>query len=220
MHRVASGHVVGSPAMPEQVLILASRSPRRRDLLRRQGLRFTVRASGIPEDAPAHETPEQTALRLATEKALAVAARLGDRASRRACVLGADTVVALGDTSLGKPRDRADARRMLRLLSGRTHRVVTGVAVWRGSDGLIRRGRRVTRVTFARLTPREIDRYVATGEPMDKAGAYAIQGGAEPFVLSIEGSWTNVVGLPLDLVRELLIETGFRVRTGKNGGRR
>lgn len=191
------------------MIVLASRSPRRRRLLKLLGVRFTVRPAAIPETPRRGETPEAHAERLAREKALAAASALPRARRARALVLGADTVVALGRTIYGKPRDARDARRILRALSGRTHRVVTGVAVWRGTDGRLASGRSVTRVTFARLTAAAIDRYVATGEPMDAAGAYAIQGCAGAFIPRIEGSYSNVVGLPLDLAASLLSEAGL-----------
>ncbi len=186
------------------MLILASRSPRRRRLLRLLGVRFAVRPARISETTRPGESPDACAVRLAREKALAVASRLPRSRRERALILAADTVVVIGGTILGKPRDEADARRMLRLLSGRTHRVVTGVAVWRGSGRRLLSGRSVTQVTFLPLSRADIARYVATGEPMDAAGAYAIQGLASAFIPRIEGSYSNVVGLPLDLVARLL----------------
>jgi nucleoside triphosphate pyrophosphatase len=191
------------------MLILASRSPRRRRLLGLLHVRFKVLPAEIPEIPRRGESPERFAVRLAREKAEAVAARLSARERRSALVLGADTVVALGGVIFGKPRDDAEARRMLRALSGRTHRVITGVALWRGIDRRLRSGRSVTRVRFERLSRAEIARYVATGEPMDAAGAYAIQGLASVFIPGIEGSYSNVVGLPLDLVSRLLRQSGM-----------
>jgi len=191
------------------MLVLASRSPRRKHLLRLLGLSFAVRPAEIPETPLPGEPPESHAVRLAKEKAIEVATRLRGRDRGRAVVLGADTVVALGSTILGKPRHEADARRMLRLLSGKTHRVITGVAVWRGRDGRIFAGMSVTRVTFARLRRTEIERYVATGEPLDAAGAYAIQGYGGAFIPRIEGSYSNVVGLPLQIVARLLSRAGI-----------
>jgi septum formation protein len=187
------------------MIILASRSPRRRHLLRLLGVTFSIRPARIPEVPLRGEKPEAHAMRLASEKALAVARRLASRSKGAAVIIGADTVVALGDRIFGKPRDGNDARRMLRALSGRTHRVITGISVWSGaSGGRIVTDRSVTRVTFAPLSRSEIARYVATGEPMDAAGAYQIQGLAEAFIPAIEGSYSNVVGLPLYLVARLL----------------
>lgn len=194
------------------MLILASRSPRRQRLLRLLRLRFKIRPAEIPEAPRPRESPEAHVVRLAQEKALAVAMLLSPRERGRARVLGSDTVVAVRDRILGKPKDPDDARRMLRLLSGKTHRVVTGVAVWRGSDGQILSGRRVTRVRIRRLTSKEIDRYVASGEPLDAAGAYKIQGLAGAFIPRIEGCFSNVIGLPLDLTANLLERSGIRVR--------
>lgn len=192
------------------MLILASRSPRRRSLLKMIEPRFAVRPADLPEVPRAGEKPEAFAIRIAREKARAAAndlesrGRMTGRARRNILIIGADTVVALGDLILGKPDDLAGARRMLRLLSGKRHRVVTGVAVWRGSDQRIIAGRSVTQVVFRSLTPREIAAYVASGEPMDAAGAYRIQGRASAFIPRIEGSYSNVVGFPIDLVARLL----------------
>jgi septum formation protein len=200
-------------------LILASRSPRRRQLLRLIEPRFLVRPARIPEIPGDGETPERFALRMARQKAIAVADGWIHRGRRHraagvsAIVIGADTVVALRDLILGKPGDAADARRMLQLLSGRRHRVVTGVAVRRGDDGRIFSGRSVTQVTFRPLSRREIAAYVATKEPMDAAGAYQIQGRASIFIPRIEGSYTNVVGFPLDLVARLLARATSRRRS-------
>lgn len=145
------------------------------------------------------EPPPRAAERLAVEKMLDVAARcLGER------VLGADTIVVVDGAALGKPSDPAEARRMLRRLSGRTHRVVTGLAVCDPSGGRVWSDRATTEVTFKKLSRREIEWYVATGDPLDKAGAYGIQEGAGLFVTGIRGSYTNVVGLPLELVYRML----------------
>jgi septum formation protein len=187
-------------------LVLASASPRRRELLARLGLEFEVRPADADETPLAGETPEAMVLRLALAKARA-AARPGEAA------LGADTVVAVDGVLLGKPADDADARRMLAALSGRAHEVWTGVAVVEvpsGAGGRRRERARAcrTEVVFRSLSAAEIDAYVASGEPRDKAGAYAIQGGAAAFVARVEGDFTNVVGLPLPLVEELLGRRG------------
>jgi septum formation protein len=192
------------------MLILASASPRRAELLRAARIAFETRAVDIDETALPDESPDAHVRRLAEEKARAVHAKRRD-----AVVLGADTVVVVDDQILGKPRDEEDAARMLRMLSGRAHDVLTGVAVippaglktGRSRDGRSQ-GLAVevdrTRVWFSPLTDDEIAWYVATREPMDKAGAYAIQGFASRFIERIEGSYSNVVGLPVALVYRLL----------------
>jgi septum formation protein len=192
--------------MPPPKLVLASRSPRRRDLLATAGFTFTIRASEVVELRAPGETPENYARRLAREKAEA-AWQAGSRSTEEV-VLGADTIVVLGeasgDTVLEKPRDPEDARAMLGRLSGREHLVITGVCLRHaGGAELVSES---TLVTFAELSPDEIDAYVATGEPMDKAGGYAIQGLASKFVERVEGCFFNVVGLPLALVYRKLKE--------------
>ena len=187
---------------PPPEIILASASPRRRELLAGLGLTFRVIPSGAEERPWPGEKPASYALRNASDKARAVASRLPDPAAAR--ILSADTIVVLGDTILEKPLDAADAARMLATLSGRAHQVITGLVV---RDGDRERGLAViTEVVFRPLSAAEIADYVATGEPMDKAGAYAIQGGAAPFVQETRGSYTNVVGLPVDDLQRLLTE--------------
>ena len=225
------------------MLVLASASPRRQELLRNAGISFTAQPADVDETPLAGESPRECAERLAREKALAV------RQTRpQDIVLGADTVVVVDGTILGKPTDREDAARMLRLLSGRVHEVITGVCVVRparerGSgasvtgdqwpvasatpvascqlpvvsenpDNLrhklepeswrLRTASETTLVTMCELSEEEIQAYVATGEPMDKAGAYAIQGIASRWIPRIEGDYSNVVGLPVALVWRLL----------------
>ncbi len=176
-------------------LVLASASPRRREILRRAGIPFRARPTGVDEAVRAGETPRRHVRRLAREKAQA-AGRPGET------VLGADTVVVIDNQILGKPRNAPDAARMLRLLSGRVHRVLTGLYL------LTPDGSRTevveTRVWFRRLTRAEIAAYVASGEPFDKAGAYAIQGLASKFVERIDGCYYNVVGLPVLRVYAML----------------
>lgn len=176
-------------------LVLASASPRRADLLREAGIEFERRPSDIDESRLPDEEPERYVVRLAAAKA-----RAGWR--RGTLALGADTVVVLDGTVFCKPRDAAEAKRMLASLSGRWHRVLTGVAVHDGR--LTRTACEETRVELRNLSPREIDTYVRSGEPLDKAGAYAIQGGAGIFVARIEGSRSNVVGLPLERVAAMI----------------
>ena len=183
-------------------LVLASASPRRSALLAGIGLAFTVRPGPVDETPRPGETPAALVERLAREKAAAARPGAGELA------LGADTEVALGGTVFGKPADGADAARMLRLLSGREHDVVTGVALVDGTSGRVASGVELTRVRIALLSEREIAWYVASGEPLDRAGAYAIQGRFALFASAIEGNYGNVVGLPLPLVYRLAAELG------------
>jgi septum formation protein len=181
-------------------LILASRSPRRRELLRQAGFDFDVRPSTVEETASPGETPEEFARRAAREKALPVAAS----APPESLVLGADTVVVADGEILGKPANAPDAARMLRLLSGVTHRVITGVCIVRAPDRVEALAHETTFVTFRSLDNDELQDYLAGGEPFDKAGAYGIQGLASKFVTRVEGCYFNVVGLPVALVCDLL----------------
>jgi septum formation protein len=174
------------------MLVLASQSPRRRELLERAGIAFTVRTADIDESVQPGEAPQQYVRRLATRKAMAVPRQEDE------CVLAADTTVVLGSEILGKPADAADAVRMLTALAGRSHEVITGICLRYRQDLFIDAS--VTTVHFAPMTPAQIDAYVATGEPMDKAGAYGIQGLASRYIPSIEGCYFNVVGLPVSLV--------------------
>jgi nucleoside triphosphate pyrophosphatase len=182
-------------------LILASASPRRSRILRDLGLSFEVVVSGVDESMPEGEDPAASALRLARAKATSVAAQ-----GRGLPVLAADTLVACDGLVLGKPEDADDAARMLRTLSGRTHQVVSGVCVV--VDGTECADVARTAVTFEELTDAQIARYVATGEPLDKAGAYHIDGRGALFIRAITGSPSNVAGLPVTLVRRLLREAG------------
>ncbi len=181
-------------------LILASNSSRRADLLRSAGFDFETRASNAGEVLRAGESAEAYVSRLAADKARAVARS----APPGSLVLGADTEVVIDGQILGKPVDLDDAARMLRLLAGCTHRVITGVCLILAPDSLKALKHEVTLVTFSPMDEREIRDYVQSGEPMDKAGAYAIQGLAARFVTRIAGSYSNVVGLPINLVYEVL----------------
>jgi len=183
-------------------LILASASPRRRDLLREAGYTFDIDPAHVDESEAAGEAPRAYVLRVAALKARAVAAR-----HPRHTVLAADTTVVVDAVMLAKPADDDDARRMLRLLSGRAHVVLTGVVV-RAAGGEWSEVAE-SRVRFRSLTPDEIDWYVATGEPHDKAGAYAVQGLAARFVDAVDGSYSNVVGLPMGAVGDLLATAGL-----------
>jgi len=174
-------------------LVLASASPRRKALLEAAGVTCRVMPAHVEETPEPGETPSAHVRRLARAKALEVA-----RSEPHAIILGADTVVVIDGHILGKPAAAAEARDMLRRLSGRVHQVYTGVALW--CDGDIRDAVDVTEVEMCALSDQQIDRYVASGEPADKAGAYAIQGLASRFVSRINGSYSNVVGLPVALV--------------------
>jgi septum formation protein len=193
------------------MLVLASASPRRQELLRNAGIPFTVYPANIPELPLAEESARACAERLAREKARAVL-----RQQPGQLVLGADTIVVVDSEILGKPRDEADAMRMLRLLSGRTHQVITGVCLvgtLRTENQKLEAGFEDTRsestlVSMTTLSAEDIHSYIASGEPMDKAGAYAIQGTASRWIPRIEGDYFNVVGLPVALVQRMLQEHG------------
>jgi septum formation protein len=185
------------------MIVLASSSPRRQELLRNAGISFVVQAADILETPRTGEEPRALAERLALEKANAVfLQRPSD------FVLGADTIVVVEAQILGKPRDEADAARMLRLLSGRSHRVITGVCLM--GPGFVDVRSESTVVSVSKLSEQDISSYVATGEPMDKAGAYAIQGIASRWISRLEGDYFNVVGLPVGLVYGMLKEHGWR----------
>ena len=183
------------------MLVLASQSPRRSELLRQAGLPFIVRIPGIVESRLSAESPQEYVRRLAVAKARAVAADPAE------FVLAADTVVVCAGEVLEKPRSIDDAARMLRLLSGRPHTVLTGVCLLHA--GVERAEVEATRVVFTPMTKEEVLAYTSSGEPMDKAGAYAIQGRASKFIERIEGCYFNVVGLPVALVYRLLKAAGY-----------
>jgi len=174
------------------MLVLASKSPRRREILTAAGIEFVVRHAHVIEERQAGESPGAYVRRLAEAKAAAV------EAAPHEIVLGADTEVVIDGQVLGKPKDRADAARMLNLLSGREHHVITGICLAGHGRKIVDSAR--TRVRFVPLSAREIEDYVNSGEPMDKAGAYAIQGLASKFIDDIEGEYFNIVGLPVALV--------------------
>lgn len=184
------------------MLVLASASPRRQELLRNAGIAFAVQPADIDETPLADESARECAERLAQKKALKV---WRDRPED--LVLGADTIVVVERTILGKPIDSADAARMLRLLSGRDHQVITGVCLVESGiagDPEVRTDSETTLVSMDKISDDEIRDYVANGEPMDKAGAYAIQGIASRWIPRIEGDYSNVVGLPVTLVQRML----------------
>ena len=178
-------------------LVLASASPRRRELLEQMGLEFEIKVAEIDEQRLQNEKPADLVLRLASEKALSVL-------KPNAIVIAADTVVAIDDEVLGKPKNASDARTMLKKLQGRRHFVYSGFCVHDGEKTISEVV--ATEVVFRKVSDAEIDAYVASGEPMDKAGAYGIQGGAAKFISEIHGDYYNVVGLPICRLSTVLTE--------------
>lgn len=203
------------PPVAPRFVYLASQSPRRRQLLEQLGVPYELLLPDADEDAEAIETPLQAesptayVQRVTALKLDAALARLKRRGLPAAPVLCADTTVARGRTLYGKPMDEADARRMLQALSGTTHRVLTALALQSGRQRW--QSLNVSQVRFAPLSPSRIRRYVATGEPMGKAGAYAIQGRAAAFIERISGSHSGIVGLPLHETAQLLERAGFTI---------
>ena len=218
----AAGGRAGAAGILAKMLHLASRSPRRRELLARLGVSFVALDVDIPEERAAHETPQAYVARVAAGKAGAGLEQLAGLDG--AVVIGADTEVVLDGDVFGKPADTGEAAAMLARLSGRAHQVFSAVAVRAG--GRLLEALSVSDVEFARLTPDQIAAYVASGEPMGKAGGYAIQGAAEAFVARLKGSYSGVMGLPLHETARLLEQAGVRTRPGaqvsapaKEGGR-
>jgi nucleoside triphosphate pyrophosphatase len=195
---------MSGPAAPPRTLLLASASPRRAELLRMLGLEFSTVATSIDETPGAGEAPAVVAPRLARAKALAVPPPPG-----RTLVIAADTIVVIDGAILGKPADEAEARRFVARLAGATHEVITSIAVRACPEESIACESSVSRVTFAPLSAEEIAWYAGTGEGRDKAGAYALQGIGALFITAIEGSYTNVIGLPLDRLYPHLVRWGF-----------
>ena len=187
-------HRASAAAETEPVLVLASASPRRRALLGDAGVAIEVLPADVDETPEPGETPAETAARLARAKACAVAGGLD---GPRRLVLGADTIIVLGATLFGKPRDAAHAAELLRQLAGRTHRVITAVAIAESGGPRVWACSVESRVTLRALSRDEIERYVARGESLDKAGGYALQGAGGRLVEHVEGSHSNVVGLPV-----------------------
>jgi septum formation protein len=190
--------------MAGPIIILASSSPRRKDLLRQIGVEFSIDSADVDERVLPNEAPEEYAVRVALDKARLAASR-----AVAGIVIAADTIVVVGDEILGKPADAGDAERMLKMLSGKAHRVITGLAVMDAATGRTLTQTSITHVWFRRLMQQEIVSYIATGEPLDKAGAYGIQERGALLVDKIEGCYYNVVGLPLSLLGKLLRDFGI-----------
>ena len=190
------------PSNKEHTIILASASPRRKHLLREIGMKFRVDPSSVDESGIPYSSMREFAIKAAFAKAEEVANR-----SENALVIGADTIVCLGDQILGKPHVPEEARRMLSDLKGRSHSVITGVAVMESGAGNSALDAEETRVFFKDYSQKEMEEYIATGEPLDKAGGYGIQGSGGDLVKKIEGDYFNVVGLPLELLFNLM--SGF-----------
>lgn len=187
------------------MLILASQSPRRQQLLQQMGLRFTVKVADIDETMDPTQPPETQVAQVSARKAAAIAAVSGEEE----IIIAADTIVVVDDTILGKPHSEEEARAMLRMLSGRSHRVMTGVTVQKGNKSLSHT--EITEIRFRELTDTEISAYVASGDPMDKAGSYGIQNAAAVFVSGMQGDYFNVMGLPLCALTQLLRRFGVAV---------
>jgi len=192
--------------MTNPTIILASNSPRRRELLDQAGIGYIADPADADESRLPDEKPEEFAVRVALDKARLTAGR-----HREGLVIGADTIVVVEGEILGKPSSAADAAYMLSRISGRTHRVITGVAVIDAGTGRCEAGFEVTEVQMRAIDKAESDAYIATGEPMDKAGAYGIQGKAAFFVEGIDGCYPNVVGLPLSRLGRMLESFGFSI---------
>jgi septum formation protein len=190
----------------DEAIILASNSPRRKKLLRQIGVRFKSDPADVDEQILPGEGAEEYAVRVALDKAKVAAEKAGTK-----IIIAADTIVVLGKAVLGKPTGARDAERMLGLLSGKMHTVITGLVVMDAGTGRTRKRVAITKVWFRNLTNEEIAAYVATGEPLDKAGAYGIQERGALFVQKIEGCYFNVVGLPLSLLGEMLADFGINL---------
>lgn len=193
-------------------IALASQSPRRRELLSTAGFEFRVFPVKVSEIIDENLTPAGAASRIATAKVQACIEQNNELKSPGFLVLGADTMVVLGERILGKPRNFSEAQQFLRTLSGKTHCVITGFSLWESGSTKVWTGAELTEVKFRILSESEISSYVASGEPMDKAGAYAIQGDGGKFVSSFTGSRSNVIGLPLERLEKVLKENFWNVR--------
>lgn len=195
-------------------IALASQSPRRRELLSEAGFFFRVFPVKVSENIDENLTPAEVASQIATDKVRACIEQNNELKSPGFLVLGADTIVVLGDKILGKPRSFSEAQQFLRMLSSKTHSVISGFTLWESGSGATKvwTGAELSEVKFRTLSEREITDYVASGEPMDKAGAYAIQGAGGNFVSGLVGSRNNVIGLPLERLEKVLKENSWNVR--------
>ena len=192
-------------------IALASQSPRRRELLSQAGFEFRVFPVKVSEIIDENLTPAEAASQIATSKISACVAQNKDLKQQGFLVLAADTIVVLGQRILGKPRNFSEARQFLRALSGKTHCVISGISLLESGTANLWTGAEMTEVKFRPLSDQEIDTYIAGGEPMDKAGAYAIQGAGGKFVSSFTGSKSNVIGLPMERLERVLKENGWNV---------
>jgi septum formation protein len=193
-------------------IALASQSPRRRELLSQAAFSFRVFPVKVSEIIDENLNPAEAASQIATTKVHACVEQNKELKEQGFLVLGADTIVVLGDRILGKPKNYSQAQQYLRSLSGKTHRVITGFSLLESGSTKVWTGAEMTEVKFRILGEKEIDEYIATGEPMDKAGAYAIQGGGGKFVSSFTGSKSNVIGLPIERLEKVLKDNGWTVR--------
>lgn len=193
-------------------IVLASQSPRRRELLEKAGFEIRVSPVKVSEIINENLNPEENASQIATAKVRACLDQHKHLNSKGFLILGADTMVVLGDQILGKPESDDQAREFLRRLSSNTHSVISGLALHDTSSTKVWSGAVTTQVRFHKLSEEEIENYILTGEPMDKAGAYGIQGEGGKFVAAYDGSWSNVVGLPMERLEQVLKENGWSVR--------
>ncbi len=200
------GHqVMLQDSMYKKKIVLASSSLRRKDILERAGIEFSIDVSDYEEDLSLRMSARKLARHLSFEKAKAVASR-----HRNAIIIAADTIICLNDKIYGKPHNESDAKRILKILNGRVHKVITGFTIVDTGEGRFLSRSVITKVYFNRMTMNEIDEYVRTGEPLDKAGAYAIQGKGVCFVKKIEGDYNNVVGLPMNVLMKTLRRFGIK----------
>ncbi len=187
-------------------IVLASSSPRRKDLLEHIGLSFDIVSSDFNESSVVEKTPKKTVEKLSLEKAMAIAPKYKD-----AVIIGADTIVVLKDKILGKPKDKKDAKHTLKMLSGTTHSIITAFTLIDTKTGRTITRSVASRVTMRKISDKQIDNYIKTGEPMDKAGSYAVQGYGSLLIERIEGNYFGIVGLPLNILRNELYKMGIKI---------